>query len=116
VFFLSTKTSKFVLTSLLLTAVVCNFHRLFYTLGLFVAMGNTKLSNIVWYHTTNQKVFGTKTFYSSGGSFVAVERQYCREFLFVIRHLPMLCDGLLNTLAYHCQPTASRELQYGVYY
>jgi hypothetical protein len=46
----------------------------------FVAVGNTELRNKMASHTTDQKLFVIKTFYSSGGSWVAVGRQYRRDF------------------------------------
>jgi Fe2+ or Zn2+ uptake regulation protein len=48
--------------------------------NLFAAIGITELSNKMASHTTDQELFVIKTFYSSGGSCVAVERQYHREF------------------------------------
>jgi hypothetical protein len=41
---------------------------------LFVAVGDTELSNSTESYTTDQKVFVTETFYSSGGFCVALER------------------------------------------
>jgi hypothetical protein len=39
---------------------------------LFVAVGNTELSNKMASYTSRQKAFVINTFYSSGGCFVAV--------------------------------------------
>jgi hypothetical protein len=47
---------------------------------LFVTVGKTQLSNKMASYTKDQKMFVIKTFYSSGGCSVAVERQYLREF------------------------------------
>jgi hypothetical protein len=41
--------------------------------NLFVAVGNSELSNKMAPYRTNQKVSVIKTCYSSGGSYVAVE-------------------------------------------
>jgi hypothetical protein len=48
--------------------------------NLSVAFGSTKLSNEMSSYTTDQEMFVTKTFYTSGGFCVAVERQHRREF------------------------------------
>jgi hypothetical protein len=62
---------KICITSFLMQYILWNFHRQFYTFGiLFVAIGNTELSSKM----------ASCTFYSSGGSCVAVDRQYLREF------------------------------------
>jgi hypothetical protein len=44
--------------------------------NLFVAIGNTELNDKMMSHMTYQKVFVITTPYSSGGPFVAVDRQY----------------------------------------
>jgi hypothetical protein len=44
--------------------------------NLFVAVVNPGLSNKMASYTTDGKMFVIKTFYSSGGSSVAAERQY----------------------------------------
>jgi hypothetical protein len=48
--------------------------------NMFIAPGNSELSNKMASYTTDQKVFVTKTFCSPGGSCVAVDREYFREF------------------------------------
>jgi hypothetical protein len=48
--------------------------------NLRVAVGNAELSNKMALCTTNKKMFFIKTFYCSGGSCAAVERQYPQEF------------------------------------
>jgi hypothetical protein len=64
---------------------------------LFVALGNAELINKMASYTTNRKLFVIKAFYFSGGSCVAVERQYRREFS--VRVVPStLSTGLLNSL------------------
>jgi hypothetical protein len=50
-----------------------------YTLWKIVAIGNTEQSNKMVSYTTDQKMFVVKTFYSSGGSHVAVETWYHQE-------------------------------------
>jgi hypothetical protein len=47
---------------------------------LFVAVGNAELNNKKALYTMGQKAFAIKTFYCSGDSSVALERQYLREF------------------------------------
>jgi hypothetical protein len=42
---------------------------------LFVVIGNTELSNMIASYTMDKEVFVNKTFFSSGGYCVAVERQ-----------------------------------------
>jgi hypothetical protein len=53
---------------------------------LFVVVGNTELSHNVVSYTTDQKVFVNKTFYSFGGSCVAVKDSSIERFLFVLLH------------------------------
>jgi hypothetical protein len=48
--------------------------------NVFVGIGNAELSNKMALCTMDLKVFVIKTSYSSSGSCVAVDRQYCREF------------------------------------
>jgi hypothetical protein len=65
------------MTSLLLNATVWNFYRCSTHLGnFFDAIGNTELNDKMVSHMTDQKVFIITTPYSSGGAFVAVDRQY----------------------------------------
>jgi hypothetical protein len=45
---------------------------------LFVAVGDSALSNKMASCTTGQEVYVTKTFYSSGGSLAAVVTKHCR--------------------------------------
>jgi hypothetical protein len=47
--------------------------------SLVVIVGSTEMFKEMASYTTNQKAFVARTFYSSGGSCVAVERQYIRE-------------------------------------
>jgi hypothetical protein len=46
---------------------------------LFAAVGNTELSKKMAPYTTEHKVLLIKTFWTFGGSSVAVERQHCRK-------------------------------------
>jgi DNA-binding transcriptional regulator WhiA len=48
--------------------------------NLFVAIGNTELSNKMVLYTTDQELFTINIFYSSGGLYVAMENHYHLEF------------------------------------
>jgi hypothetical protein len=68
-------------------------------LGKFVSVGSTELSNRMASYMTDQKVFRIETFYSFGGSCVAVLRQ-CRRVLCSCCTMKRdyLCAGLVNGL------------------
>jgi hypothetical protein len=65
-------------------------------LRLFVAVGNTELSNKMASYTTDQKVF-IKTIYFSSGPCVTLERQYL-HFSVRVAHPETLFIRLLNSL------------------
>jgi hypothetical protein len=62
----------------------------------FTATGDVNLSNEMALHKIDQKVFVIKTLYSFGGSCIALERQYCQEFPFMLDHQETLSIGLLR--------------------
>jgi hypothetical protein len=66
-------------------------------LRLFVAVGNTELSNKMASYTTDQKVF-IKTIYFSGGPCVVLKRQYIWHFSVRVAHPETLFIRLLNSL------------------
>lgn len=71
--------------------------RLAYLENLFVAVGNAEASNKMASYSTDQKVL-PESFYTSGGSRVAAEGQYRREFS--VKRVSFLIFGLLITYSY----------------
>jgi hypothetical protein len=78
---------------------------------LCVAAGNNELSNKMASYTTDQKMVVIKTFHSSGGSCVAVERQCRREFF--VRVAPACCIKQFEETGNVRDKGAKRRKQFG---